>query len=253
MDLNNRVAVVTGGASGLGRATAIDFAKSGALVAVLDRDGAGAQAVAKELGGGAAGLEVDIADEQSVSAAMSYIDDNYAGVHICVNAAGISIAGKIVSRSAPLPLPEFRRVIDVNLIGTFDVMRHCAMRMIGNDPDETGERGVIVNVSSGAAWQGQTGQAAYAASKAALIGLGLPVARDLASRGVRVVTIAPGLFDTPLAAGLPDAVKGVVLGMILNPKRLGDPREFAALAHHIVENPYLNATTIALDAGTRVV
>jgi NAD(P)-dependent dehydrogenase (short-subunit alcohol dehydrogenase family) len=165
----------------------------------------------------------------------------------------VGTAGKTVSRGRALPLAEFRAVISVNLIGLFDVTRRCSELMVGNDPGDDGERGVIINVSSGAAWQGQKGQAAYAASKAGVIGLMLPVARDLAEHGIRVVTIAPGLFETGMSAGLPEKVIAGLERMVLYPERLGNPDEFAELVGHIVANRYLNAATVSLDAGARMV
>ena len=253
MDLHDRTVVVTGGASGLGRATVRAAVAGGARVAILDRNGAAAKAVADEVAGSALAVEVDVADPESVAAAMAAVDEAFGSVHVCVNAAGVPTGGKVVAEGKALPLEQFRSVIEVNLIGLFDVMRHCAERMVANEPDAAGERGVIVNVSSGAAWQGQRGQAAYAASKAAVIGLTLPAARDLAEVGIRVVAIAPGLFETGMVGGVPEKLKDRLVGMILNPKRMGDPAEFAALVRHIVENPYLNATTISIDAGARMV
>ncbi len=253
MELNDRVAVVTGAGSGMGRATAQAFGRGGARVAVLDLDAASAEATATSIGHGALGLEVDIADPSAVDNAFAQIDKFFGQVDVCVNAAGNPAPGKILSRGAALPLERFANVINVNLIGTFDVMRHAALRMSVNEPDDEGERGVIVNVASGAAWQGQSGQAAYAASKAGIIGMTLPVARDLAPFGIRVVDVAPGLFDTKMLAGLPDAAREGLKTMLLNPKRLGRPEEIADLMCHIVSNRYLNATTISIDAGSRMV
>ena len=253
MDLQDRIVVVTGGASGLGRATVRAVTAAGARAAILDRNGAAAKAVADELSGGTLAVEVDVADPTSVAEAMAAVDDAFGAVHVCVNAAGVPTGGKVLSAGKALPLEQFRSVIEVNLIGAFDVMRHCAERMAANEPDAAGERGVVINVSSGAAWQGQRGQAAYSASKAALIGLTLPAARDLAEVGVRVVAIAPGLFETGMVGAVPEKLRDRLVGMILTPKRMGDPAEFAALVRHIVENPYLNATTISIDAGARMV
>lgn len=252
MDIDGRVALVTGGASGLGRAAALALAGRGARVAVLDRDGTRIREVAGQDHGQLLPVETDVADERSVERALSVVTEALGTVHICVNAAGVATAGKVVSQGSALALDSFRRVIDVNLVGLFDVVRRCAELMVQNDPGEDGERGVIINVSSGAAWQGQRGQAAYAASKAGVIGLMLPLARDLAELGIRVVTIAPGLFHTGMSAGLPPRVVAALEEMVLYPHRLGDPEEFAGLVGHIVENRYLNATTLSLDAGIRL-
>jgi NAD(P)-dependent dehydrogenase (short-subunit alcohol dehydrogenase family) len=250
VDPVDRVAVVTGAASGLGRATARALAKAGARVAVLDRNLEGARRVADELGAPATPVQVDIGDRASVAAAFAEVTAAFGRVDICVNAAGIGTPGKILGKAGPLDIEIFQHVIDVNLVGTFDVMRRCAELMAANPAE--GERGVIVNVSSGAALEGQKGQAAYSASKAGVIGMMLPVARDLASLGIRVVTISPGLFDTEIFAQIPPAAVEALATAVLNPSRLGDPAEFAALLLHVVENPYLNATTLSIDAGARL-
>lgn len=251
MQLSGRTVVITGAGSGLGRATAVRMAAQGARVALLDMDGAGLDALAKELGDAALAVPVDIVDPDATERAIRAVLEKFGRIDVCVNAAGIATPGVTTNGSTPLPLQDFRRVIEVNLIGLFDVMRHCATAMAANEPVE-GERGVIVNVSSGAWNQGQRGQAAYAASKAGVVGLTLPVARDLARFGVRVVAVAPGLFETAMASGLSETVRAGLEQMILHPKRLGQPEEFAAMVQHIVENPYLNATTISLDAGVRM-
>lgn len=252
MHLRERVALVTGGASGLGRATVRALVREGARVALLDRDLAAAQRVADDVLGEILPLEVDVSDEASVGRAVNAVAEAFGTVHVCINAAGVPTAGKTVSKGQALPLETFRRVLEVNLVGLFDVTRRCAELMVRNEAAEDDERGVIVNVSSGAAWQGQKGQAAYAASKAGVIGLMLPVAKDLAQHGIRVVTIAPGLFETGMSAGLPDNVIAGLKQMALHPKRMGDPDEFAALVVHVVGNPYLNATTISVDGGARM-
>lgn len=254
MDLTEQTAVVTGGGSGLGRATALALARAGAQVVLLDQDEGAARRVADHgTPGRLTAFEVDVADERSVDRAFSTIAEEFGTVHVCVNAAGVATPGKTVSQGQALPLADFRKVIEINLLGVFDVVRHCAELMVRNEPSSDGERGVIINVSSGAAWQGQKGQAAYAASKAGVIGLMLPVARDLAPHGIRVVTIAPGLFQTAMSARMPDKVLSALEDMLLYPHRLGSPDEFAALAEHIVANRYINATTLALDAGARLV
>jgi NAD(P)-dependent dehydrogenase (short-subunit alcohol dehydrogenase family) len=245
-------AVVTGGGSGLGAATARRLAACGASVAVLDRDGVAAERVAATVPGRMFAVQVDVADESSVAAAFETITSRFGAVGILVSAAGVATAGKVVSGGKALPLETFRSVIDVNLVGLFDVLRRTAELMVAATPAGGGERGVIVNVSSGAAFQGQKGQAAYAASKAAVIGLMLPVARDLARHGVRVVSIAPGLFETGMSAGFTPELVAQLQAQILYPKRLGNSEEFADLVTHVVENRYLNATTLSIDAGVRM-
>lgn len=251
MDLKGRVAVVTGAGSGLGRAAALALAEQGARVAVLDKVAARVEAVAAEDSGMFVPVVADVADEASLDSAFDVIDDQLGCVHVCVNAAGIPDSGKIVADGKALDLGLFTRVLGVNLIGVFDTMRRCAERMVANDPDPDGERGVVVNVSSGAAWMGTRGQAAYAASKAGLIGLMLPTARDLSDDGIRVVTIAPGLFHTGMIEEVSPKAIDRLTSTVLNPKRMGDPAEFAKLVVHVVANGYLNATTIAIDAGLR--
>lgn len=252
MLIANASAIVTGGGSGLGAATAKRLAAQGARVAVLDRDEDAARQIAAAYPARMFPIAVDVANEQSVSAAFETIKLHLDAVRILVSASGVATAGKTVSQGKAISLHSFRSVIDVNLVGLFDVLRHAAELMVAAPPNDDGERGVIINVSSGAAFQGQKGQAAYAASKAGVIGLMLPVARDLARHGVRVVTVAPGLFETKMSAAFtPELVKQLKT-QILYPSRLGHPDEFAALATHIVENRYLNAATFALDAGARI-
>lgn len=253
MNIDGRGAVVTGAGSGLGRATALALAKAGARVAVLDRNSDAAASVAEEAGGAAIPVTVDVSNRASVTEAIAAVSAAFGRIDVCVNAAGIPNPGKVFGKSGPLDIEHFQRVIDVNLVGAFDVMRHCVEVMTRNaDSDVDGERGVVINVSSGAAFEGQKGQAAYSASKAGLIGLMLPAARDLAQYGIRVVTIAPGLFDTGIFAGVDPKVVAALGSAALNPARLGEPSEFASLAMHIVENRYLNATTLSIDAGARL-
>ena len=253
MDIVDRVAVVTGAGSGLGRAAALALAKAGARVAVLDRNAAAARSVVEEAGATTIPVTVDVADRASVTAAIAEVFDTFGRVDVCINAAGIPNPGKVFGKSGPLDIEQFQRVIDVNLVGAFDVMRQCAALMTRNmNPGLDGERGVIINVSSGAAFEGQKGQAAYSASKAGLIGLMLPAARDLAQYGIRVVTIAPGLFDTGIFAEVDPRVVQALGSAALNPSRLGEPSEFASLVMHIIENRYINATTLSIDAGARL-
>ncbi|OQS16166.1 3-hydroxyacyl-CoA dehydrogenase [Nocardia donostiensis] len=250
MDLKNKVALVAGGASGLGRAVCADLTRHGAVVAVLDQDKAKAEEVVQELGGGLA-LAADVTDAAAIEDAVSQVVRELGALHLNVNTAGVLAAAKIVSRNGPASLEDFDRVIRVNLCGTFNVMRMAVAAMLNNELDN-GERGVVVNTSSGAAYEGQTGQAAYAASKAGVIGFTLPVARDLAGSGIRVNAIAPGLFETPMSEGLPDRVHDGLVRMITEPRRLGQPSEFAHLVRSIVENRYLNGECIRLDAATRL-
>jgi NAD(P)-dependent dehydrogenase (short-subunit alcohol dehydrogenase family) len=245
-----KVAVVAGGGSGLGRAVCVELAARGAAVAVLDRNGFHARETAAALPNALA-IEVDVTDAQSVQRAIDTTRDEFGSVHINVNTAGVATAAKIVSRGVPADFAAFQRVIDINLNGTFNVMRVAVAAMLENESDD-GERGVVVNTASGAAFDGQVGQAAYSASKAGVVAMALPIVRDLAGTGVRVNTIAPGLFDTPMAAGLPDRVRAGLIATVQEPARLGRPEEFADLVCSIVGNPYLNGECIRLDGGTRL-
>jgi NAD(P)-dependent dehydrogenase (short-subunit alcohol dehydrogenase family) len=243
-------AIVFGGASGLGEATARRLAADGARVVIADLAGERAVALAAELGG--AGAAVDVLDEKGVAAAVEDAASAPRGLRICVNCAGIGPPGKLVGRDGPGPLDGFRKIIEVNLIGTINTLRLAAAAMLANDPDEEGERGVCVNTASVAAFDGQIGQVAYAASKAGIAGMTLPLARELAGRGVRVATIAPGLFDTPLLASLPEDVKASLGAAVPFPPRLGRPSEYADLVAAIVANPMLNGETIRLDGSIRM-
>lgn len=250
MQLNTTQAVVTGSASGLGEATARYFASQGAQVTLLDRDANRGPAVAEEIGGHFA--ETDVTDETSVQAAIDLALDRMGGLNAAVNCAGIAVGIKTVGRDGPHPLPAFQKTIDINLVGSFNVARLAAAAMASNTPEPDGARGVIINTASIAAFDGQKGQAAYAASKGGIVGMTLPMARDLASTGVRVMTIAPGIFKTPMLAGLPDDVQAALAADVPNPARLGDPREYARLAGFIVEMGYLNGEVIRLDGALRM-
>ncbi len=250
MDLNGKVAIVTGGASGLGEAAARLFAGNGARVVVLDRSVEAGERVASEIGG--MFCETDVANGESVSAAVNLGGEGFGAVIIAVNGAGIATAKRMLGKEGPRPLEDFERVIRVNLVGTFNVCRLAAAAMALNEPGPAGERGVIVNTASIAGYEGQIGQTAYAASKAGIVGLTLPMARELTKLGIRVCAIAPGLFDTPLLRALPETVRNDLGANVPFPARLGDPAEFAALARHIVENSYLNGEVVRLDGALRM-
>lgn len=250
MDVEGQAALVTGGGSGLGAATAEALAGAGAQVAVLDRNEAAALTIAARIGGLA--LACDVADPSAAEAAVAQAKAALGPFRLLVNCAGIGTAGRVVGRDGPLPLASFEQVIRVNLIGTFNMLRLAAAEMSALDPLEEGERGVIVNTASIAAYEGQVGQAAYAASKAGVIGLTLPAARELARVGVRVVTIAPGLIETPMFAGLPDEARQALAASVPFPARLGKPAEYAALVLHIAANRMLNGETIRLDGALRM-
>lgn len=250
MNINGQVAIVTGGASGLGAATARRLASEGAKVGILDFDAERGAAMAAEIGGHA--VRTDVGDEASVEAAVAEIAETLGAPRVAVSCAGIGLAARIVGREGKLSTDVFERTIRVNLMGTYFVMSHAARVMMALDPLNTGERGVIVNTASVAFQDGQIGQAAYAASKGAIAAMCLPAAREMAKQGVRVMAIAPGLFNTPMMEGLPeDTVAGIVANIPF-PHRLGEPAEYGQMVSQIVANPYLNGTTIRLDAGVRL-
>ncbi len=250
MNLNDTAAIITGGASGLGEATARHFAAQGAQVTLLDRDADRGAKVAAEIGGYFA--ETDVTQEASVKAAVDLATAKMGKITAAVNCAGIADGIKTVGRDGPHPLDAFQRTIDINLVGSFNVARLAAAQMVLNEPDADGARGVIINTASIAAFDGQKGQAAYAASKGGVVGMTLPMARDLASTGIRVMTIAPGIFMTPMLAGLPEEVQAQLAADVPNPPRLGDPKEYGRLAGFIVEMGYLNGEVIRIDGALRM-
>lgn len=245
MEAQGRTFLVTGGGSGLGAATAGTLAEAGANVVVSDLKGEAA-------GGNTRFVETDVTDEASVRSAIDTAIEEFGGLHGVVNCAGIAIGEKTLGRDGPHALDSFSKVIQVNLIGTFNVIRLAAEAMARNEPTGGGERGVIVNTASVAAFDGQVGQAAYSASKGGVVSMTLPMARDLASIGIRVVTIAPGIFETPMLAGLPEEARDSLGKQVPFPSRLGRPEEYAALARHIIENEMLNGEVIRLDGAIRM-
>lgn len=251
MRIEGKGALVTGGASGLGRATVETLHAAGAGVVIVDLPQSQGEVLAKELGDRARFAASDVTDPEQVQAAITTAAEAFGGLHIAINCAGIGWAQRTVDKNGPHDLNVFETVIRVNLIGTFNVLRLAAAQMVTQDPDGE-ERGVLVNTASIAAFDGQIGQAAYASSKGGVVSLTLVVARDLAARLVRCCTIAPGTFDTPMLALLPDEARQALADQIPHPKRLGKPSEFAALVRHIVENPALNGETIRLDGALRM-
>jgi NAD(P)-dependent dehydrogenase (short-subunit alcohol dehydrogenase family) len=252
MKIQGKGAIVTGGASGLGGATVRMLAGAGARVVIADVNDQLGTKLAQELGESVAFVKTDITQEDQVQKLVEQAVRHTGGLHILVNAAGIGVAEKVLGKNGPHDLKKFARVIQVNLIGTFDVLRQASQPMAANAPDEGGNRGVIINTASIAAFDGQMGQVAYSASKGGIVGLTLPAARDLARHGIRVVTIAPGIFDTPLLGALPEEIRKSLGQQVPFPARLGQPSEYAALARHIIENDMLNGETIRLDGALRM-
>ncbi len=250
MDLQGQAALVTGGGSGLGAETARHLARAGAKVAVLDVNMEGARAVAEEIGGLA--LDCDVSDAASAEAAVAAAREAHGAARVLVNCAGIAPAARIVGRNGPMALDDFKRVIDVNLVGTFNLMRLAAADMLALDPLEDDERGVIVSTASVAAFEGQIGQAAYAASKGGVVGLMLPAAREFARSGIRVMVIAPGLIGTPLLLNMPEEIQASLAAQVPFPHRFGRPDEYARLVLHIVDNVMLNGDVIRLDGAMRM-
>ncbi|MBA2655115.1 MAG: SDR family NAD(P)-dependent oxidoreductase [Gammaproteobacteria bacterium] len=251
MQIVGKIAVITGGASGMGAQTALYLSERGAKIAILDKDEEAAQKIASQIHGLA--VKCNIVDEKEVEEAFKQIQENIGIPQICINCAGIAPAKRIVGREGPMPLSDFKKVIEVNLIGTFNVLRVAAALMMEVEPiDSDQERGVIINTASIAAYEGQIGQCAYSASKGGICSLTLPAARELGQHNIRVVTIAPGLFQTPLLESLPQEVQDGLALNITFPPRFGQPIEYAMLASHIIENSYINGAVLRLDGGLRM-
>ena len=252
MKIQGKSALVTGGASGLGAATVRMLAAHGAKVMIADVNEDLGKHLAQELGASAGFVKADVTNEEQVRGAVEETVKRHGGLHIAVATAGIGIAEKLIGKSGIHDLQRFARVLQVNLIGTFDVMRRAAHAMTSNEPDEDGGRGVLIATASVAAFEGQIGQVAYSASKGGIVSMTLPLARELARHGIRVVTIAPGIFNTPLFAGLPAEAIASLGEQVPFPRRLGQPGEYAALVQHIIENNMLNGATIRLDGAIRM-
>jgi len=250
MDIRGHAAIVTGGASGLGAATAEMLAEAGAKVAILDVNIAGARAIAKKIGGLA--LACDVTAAEQTASAIAAAKDQHGTARILVNCAGVGPARRIVGRDGPMPLADFARVVEINLIGTFNALRLAAADMQALEPLQDGERGIIVCTASVAAYEGQSGQAAYAASKGGIVGLVMPAAREFAQFGIRVNAIAPGIFATPMLQALPEQAQQSLAAAVPFPKLLGQPPQFAALVRHLIENRYINGEVIRLDGALRM-
>jgi NAD(P)-dependent dehydrogenase (short-subunit alcohol dehydrogenase family) len=252
MQIKNKVFLVTGAGSGLGAATVKALAEAGAKVLLADLNREAGEKLAAELGASALFVETDVASESSAINAIQTAISTFGGLHGLVNCAGVAPAEKVVGKEGPHRLESFAKVININLVGTFNMIRLAADAMIKGEPDAGGERGIIVNTASVAAYEGQLGQAAYAASKGGIVALTLPVARELARSGIRVMTIAPGIMETPMLMGMPPEVQESLGKMVPFPSRMGKPAEYASLVKHIVENAYLNGEVIRLDGAIRM-
>jgi 3-hydroxyacyl-CoA dehydrogenase / 3-hydroxy-2-methylbutyryl-CoA dehydrogenase len=246
------VALVTGGASGLGGATVLELAKQGAKVVIVDMDAVKGEKLASEAGGNVVFFQSDVTSEESIRETIKKAVDQFGKINVAVNCAGVPDAAKVLGKKGPLPLALFNKVIQINLVGTMNVIRLAVEQMVNNTPNSEGEKGVIVNTASIAAFDGQIGQAAYCASKGGIVGMTLPIARECADYGIRVATIAPGLFETPLMANMPPAVKESMAQGVPFPKRLGRPVEFARMVIHVIENTMLNGCCIRLDGALRM-
>ena len=252
MNHKDVVALVTGGASGLGEASILELVKKGARAAIIDVDTEKGEKLAANIGPSAIFVKTDVTSEADVRQAIQKIIDAFGKINVVINCAGVVNPGKLIGRKGPLPLEAFNKVLQINLVGTLNVIRLAVEQMIKNEPGEEGEKGVIINSASIAAFEGQIGQVAYSASKAGIVGMTLPIAREVSDYGIRIVTIAPGIFDTPMMAGLPPAVKEDMAKTVPFPRRLGKPTEFAQMALHIIENIMLNGCCIRLDGALRM-
>jgi len=252
MNLADSMAIVTGGASGLGEACVRSIVDGGGRAAIFDVQADKGEALVKELGENVVFVKTDVTSDESVQAGVNKAVDTFGSINVVVNCAGIGVAEKIIGRKGPMSMAMFEKVVQLNLIGTMRVIRYAVEQMVNNTPNDEGERGVIVNTGSAAATDGQVGQPAYSASKAGVVGMTLPVARECAEYGIRCCTINPGIFDTPMLAQLPESVRDALGKMVPFPQRLGRPSEYAQLARHIIENPMLNGEVIRLDGSIRM-
>ena len=252
MDVKGCKAIVTGGASGLGEACVRNLVSLGGKAAILDFDATKGEKLAAELGSNVIFANTDVTGEESVQAAIKKAMDAFGAINIVINCAGVGDPGKVLSKKGPMALSYFNRVVQINLVGTFNVIRLAVEQMVKNTGNKDGEKGVIINTASVAAFDGQIGQPAYSASKAGVVGMTLPIARECAEYGIRVMTIAPGLFNTPMLAQLPEAAREALGKMVPFPRRLGEPMEYAKMAQHIIENPMLNGEVIRLDGAIRM-
>lgn len=252
MNIKEVVALVTGGASGLGEASVMDLVKKGARVAIVDVDAEKGEKLAANIGDNAIFVKTDVTSEADVRQVIQNTINAFGKINVVINCAGVVNPGKLIGRKGPLTLEAFNKVLQINLVGTLNVVRLTVEQIMKNVPSEQGERGVVINTASIAAFEGQIGQVAYSASKAGIVGMTLPIAREISDYGIRIVTIAPGIFDTPMMAGLPPAVKEDMAQTVPFPKRLGKPNEFSQMALHIIENVMLNGCCIRLDGALRM-
>jgi len=252
MEINGCTAIVTGGASGLGEATVRRLVSDGGNAAILDVQEDRGEKIAAELGDAVIFCKTDITNEKSTQEAVNKTVDVFGNIHFAINCAGVGFPAKVLSKRGPISIEQFNQVVQINLVGTMIVIKLAAEKMVNNTPNADGEKGVVINTASVAAFDGQIGQAAYSSSKAGVVGMTLPLAREFSDYGIRVVTIAPGLFDTPMLAGLPEEAKKSLIEQVPFPKRLGKPSEYAQLAKQIIENPLLHGETIRLDQAIRM-